>query len=60
MSLTALIYSDVKSKYFASNLSLKVRCDTTHFCQYSDFLNTVRIFDYGVTSSLAEPRGGTD
>ena len=58
--LSTLAFPDVKSEYSASNLSLKVRYDTSHFCWFSVFLKAVRSFNSGVTSSFATSRGGSD
>ena len=48
----------VNSEYSASNLSLKIRCETSHLRRCSGFLKAVRSFDSYVPSYFAESRGG--
>ena len=51
---------DVRSDCSIYNLSLKVRCETRHLCQCTEFLRTVRSFVSYLSSSLAWSRGGPE
>ena len=58
LSLPDLSPPDVKSDFSISNLSLKVRCATNHFCWCAILLKYARSFVSYVSSSFAEFRGG--
>ena len=50
----------VKSEYNISNLSLKVRCVTSHLCQCFVRLKAVRSCESNVASSFNDFTGGID
>ena len=59
-SLPDLDSPDLKLDCSMSNLSTKVRCETSHLCWCIVFLKSVHSFVSGVYSSFAESRGGPE
>ena len=60
MSIPDYASPDVNSGCSVYNLSLKVRCHTSHFFRCTVFFKVERIFDLDMSSYFSESRGGFD